>query len=417
MIFDRLFRKSGGARIMTSQQLAERMEELGVGAPSASGVRVTRDRALRLAAFFACVRVLAESVGQLPLQLYERRGEREKVKAVDHPLYRLLHVSPNEYMTSQEYWEWSTACLATGGNAYSQINSVRGVARELWPWSPDDVTPKKNRETGEVTYDLRQPDGTTETLPAWEVFHLKLFPLDGLVGAAPLTYARESIGSGIAAEQHGAGQFARGAFPGGVIEVEQKLSEVGVDNILGSWKKSHEGSQNAGRVGLLHDGAKFKAATMPASDMQWIESRKFSRSEIAGLMRVPPHKIGDLEHATFSNIEEQELSFWVDGLMPYLTRIEQRISLQLVQPKDQGTIFAKFNAGAVLRGNMAARAAFYTSMVQNGAYSSNDVRELEDLNPREGGDAYLTPANMTIWQGGQPQAAPAGGAAGGGKGR
>lgn len=394
MILDFLFGKSsGGQRILTSQQLAAALE---LGSNSAAGVNVSPARALQLAAVWACWRVLSESVGQLPLQLYERTGERDKRKATDHPLYQVLHVAPNEQTTAQEYWETCTGDLARSGNHYAQIISVRGVVRELWPWRPEHVTPKRHRDTAEIVYDVRLADGKIETLPAWEVFHVKLPSLDGgLTGASPIAHARESIGSAIAAEQHGAGVFARGASPGGVLESPQPLSEQAQEKILESWKRGHEGSANAHRVGLLHSGMKFTSTAMPSTDLQWLEARKFSRSEIAGIFRVPPHMIGDLERATFSNIEHQALDFVVGALMPYLTRIEQRISLQLVQPKDRASIYAKFSVGGLLRGDMKARAEFYTRMVQNGALSPNEIRELEDMNPRDGGDIWLVPSNMT----------------------
>ena len=394
MILDRLFRKASAAssRILTSQQLAQALESMG--GRSAAGINVTPLRAMQLAAVSACWRVLGESVGQLPMQLFERRGDRETDKAVGHDLYPVVHVSPNEFQTAQELWEQVTGDLVRAGNFYAQINSVRGVTRELWPWRPETVQPKRT-PAGEVVYDIRQADGTVETLSSREVFHVKLASLDGgLTGAAPIALARESIGGAIAAEQHGHGIFARGAAPGGVLQTPEKLTQGAQDMIVETWKRHHEGSDNAHRVGILHSGMTFNATTVPSVDLQWLESRKFSRSEIAGIFRVPPHKIGDLERATFSNIEEQELDFVVGCLMPYLTRIEQRINLQLVQPKDRGRVYAKFNAAGLLRGNMTARANFYWLMVQMGAYCPNEVRAFEDMNPREGGDVFLQPSNM-----------------------
>ena len=394
MILDYLLRKTSQAttRILTSEQLAQALER--AGGASAAGVNVTPLRALQLAAVGACWRVLGESVGQLPAQLFERRGDRETSKAIDHDLYSVIHVSPNPYMTAQELWETTAGDLVRAGNHYSQIIRSRGATRELWPWRPEAVQPKR-RPSGEIVYDLTQHDGSIETLSAAEVFHVKLGSLDGgLTGASPISLARNAIGGAIAAEQHGHAIFARGAAPGGVLESPQGLTEKAQDLIIETWKRHHQGADNAHRVGILHSGMKFNPTTVPSVDLQWLESRKFSRSEICGLFRVPPHKIGDLERATFSNIEEQELDFVVGCLMPYLTRIEQRINLQLVQPKDRGTVYAKFNAAGLLRGNMTARAGFYWQMVQMGAYSPNEVRAFEDMNPRVGGDVYLQPSNM-----------------------
>ena len=392
--------RAGGSKILTSEDLARFLEGMF---KSSAGVSVTPDRAMRFAAVYASVRVLAESVGQLPLTLFRRRG-RERLPATDHPLHSVLHHSPNQYQTAQEWKEWLVACLALHGNGYSQINRVRGTVRELNPMHPDTVTPKVDAKSGELVYAVRQPDGTTEELPPSEVFHVKLFPLDGYIGASPIAYARETIGIGIAAEKHGAGLFANGAQPGGILESDKELSKEAQKRLLDSWEERHAGGDNAHRMAVLEGGLKWKTMTMPSKDAQWLESRKFQRSEIAGIFRVPPHLVGDLERATFSNIEHSSLDFVVHSLMPYLTRIEQRIWLQLLSPAEQKEMFGKFKTAALLRGDMAARAAYYTSQLQNGALSPNEIREFEDLNPREGGDVFLTPMNML--HDGKPPPAP-----------
>lgn len=402
MILDRLFRASGGARILTTEDLAR---YLWGQARSSAGVDVTPERAMKYSAVFSCVRVLAESVGQLPLHLYRQEG-REKHKATDHPLYGLLHDSPNEYDTAQEWKEWVVACLALRGNAYSQINRVRGTVRELLPFPVGAVTPKRNAETLEVTYEITLADGKRETLPPGEVLHHKLFPLDGLCGASPVRYARETIGLGIGAETYGATLFANGATPGGVLETPGELSDKAYLRLKTSWEERHQGVENANKVALLEGGTKYAKIGMDAEDAQFLETRKFSRSETAGIWRVPPHLIGDLEHATFSNIEQQGLDFVVHGLMPYLVRMEQRAHLQLLTPAERRQYFFKFNVAGFLRGDMAARSAYYTQQVQNGALSPNEIRDLEEMNPREGGDVYLQPANMVVSGGKAPAPAP-----------
>jgi HK97 family phage portal protein len=391
LILDRIFR-AGSERIVTTADLAR---YLSGGARSAAGVDVTPERAMMYSAVFSCVRVLAESVGQLPMHLYRRQG-REKVKAEDHPLHTLLHDAPNEHTTAQEFWEWVVACLALRGNAYSQINRVRGTVRELLPFPIGSVRPRWNPDTMELTYEVALADGKRETLPATEVLHHKLFPLDGLCGASPIRYARESIGLGIGAETFGASLFANGAIPGGVLEHPGALSDKAYERLKASWEDRHAGAGNASKVALLEEGTKYAKIGINPEDAQFLETRKFQRSEIAGVFRVPPHMIGDLEHATFSNIEEQELAFVVHGLMPYLVRAEQRGNLQLLSHAERREYFFKFQVNGLLRGDMAARSEFYAKQLANGALSPNEIRELEDMNPREGGDIYLTPANMLI---------------------
>lgn len=392
MILDFLFRAQGGTRILTSEDLAR---YLSARSSSAAGVDVTAERSMQFAAVATCVKILAESVGQLPLALYEQRA-REKLKAVDHPLYPLLYVAPNEYQTAQEWKEWAVAGLALTGNSYSFINRVRDRVVELLPFQPGTVIPQRDPATRVVTYRVRVAGGKEETLPASQVLHLKLFSLDGLVGMSPLEQARESIGTGIAAEQHGATLFANDATPGGALESAKTLGDEAYKRLRASWDDRHQGAGNAHKTAILEDGVKWVSMAMPSTDAQWLESRKFSRSEIHGIFRVPPHLAGDLERATFSNIEHSSLDFVVHSLMPYLTRIEGRIALQLLTPAERKTFFAKFTVAALLRGDMAARGTFYTTMIQNGAMSPNEIRELEDRNPRDGGDVYLQPANMIV---------------------
>lgn len=389
MIFDLLRRKD--TRIVSASDL-ERF--LRLGSETAAGVTVTPESGIRHAPVFACARVLAESVGQTPCHLY-RRDARSRVKAEDHPLYGVLHYRPNHYQTPQEFSEYLVACLAQRGNAYSLIDRTRGRVRALLPIAPALVTPRETDE-GAIVYDVAQRGGGKETYPAAEVFHVPLFPIGRFVGASPITYAREAIGLGVAMEKHGASFFRNGARPGGVLSTDQVLGDEGAKNVAASWNEAHAGAENAHKVAVLEFGLKYTQIGLSAEDSQWIEARKLTRSEIAGLFRVPPHLIGDLDRATFSNIEQQAIDFVTHALVPYFTRIEQRIALQLLDDAERGTYFAKFNERHLMRGDMAARAEFYTRQVQNGALSPNEVRELEDLNPREGGDVYLTPANMLI---------------------
>jgi HK97 family phage portal protein len=405
VIFD-LLRKDGGNRVLTTEDLARELAAAGGGIP---GVRVNARTAARHAPVFACVRVLAESVGQLPLHLLVEKGEREKAKAKEHPLYDLLRIAPNDIQTTQEWVEMIVAHLALRGNHYSFINS--GVSgdrvRELLPLNPDAVTPKLSQDGARVLYDVRFADGRRDVLPAEKVFHVPLFTLDGFRGVSPIEYARESIGLDIAVARHAARLFANGANPGGVLQTDQVLGDEEYGRIRDSWEARHQGLDNAHRVAILEAGLKWAAVGLSAEDAQMLESRKFGRTEICGIFRVPPMMIQDLERATFTNSEQQARVFVDYTLMPYLTRIEARIRLRLLSEKDRKTHFAKFNVAALLRGDMKSRAEFYTRQIQNGALSPNEIREFEDMNPREGGDIYLTPANMLIDGKPPPEAEPA----------
>lgn len=389
MIFN-LFRKSNDV-IDSSQKLAE---YLGAGYSSHSGVSVTPKNALKLSAVYSCIRVLAESTGMLPLRLYKREGESAH-KAADHGLYRLLHVAPNDYMTAQEFKEMCVAHLMLRGNFYAWKNVVNGQVRELLPLQPDAVTVKQ-RENYDVVYTVRFLNGKESVLTSDDIFHVKLFSVDGLTGLSPVQQARETIGLAMATEEHGARLFSNGAKPGGVLSTDQVLKDESFDRIKASWNSAHEGVSNAHKVAILEGGLKWTQVGMSSEDSQFLQTRNFQRSEIAGIYRVPPHMIGDLKDATFSNIEQQSLDFVTNSLMPLLTRIEQRVNFSLLGFKEQSKYYAKFTVNSLLRGDMSSRSEFYTKMVQNGAMSPNEIRALEDMNPRTGGDIYLTPLNMAI---------------------
>jgi HK97 family phage portal protein len=399
VIFDRLVKSSpASTTIFDVNQLAAIIYGTG---KSSAGVHVTPQRAMQHAAVFSCVRVLAESVGQLPLHLYEIAADgKSKAKAIEHPLYDILNTSPNSYMTAQEFAELEVAHLALRGNFYGFKNVVRGNVTEILPLNPAAVTPKLTEDGSDLVYDVTFENGTRDILDASEVYHVKLFSLDGISGLSPISQNRESIGLSIAAEQHGARLFSNGAMPGGILSTPQTLKKDSHQRIKDSWNEIHQGVENSHRVAILEAGMQWTKTGLTAEEAQFLETRKFSRSEIAGIFRVPPHKIGDLERSTNNNIEQQSLDFYTDGLMPYLTRIESRTRFSLLKPSDRRRFFAKFDVRSLLRADIRSKGAYYDSMVRNGAMSPNEIREEEDRNPRKGGDIYLTPSNMNV--NGQP---------------
>ena len=394
-MLDRLFRAQA-PRTMTSADLARVLAQRST---SAAGVAVTPERAMALAAVFACVRVLAQSVGQMPCHLYERKGA-EKTKADNHPLYDILHFAPNKFQTAKEWKEWMIACLGLQGNAYSQIIRTGPTNKprvsELLPLHPDAVTPHYDAGAGDVRYRVALAGGGSEDLPSSSVLHIRLFSLDGFTGLSPIRYLREAIGLGIAAEVFGARLFSNGAQPGGVLQHPGKLSEPAYNRLKTSFEERHQGADNAHKVALLEEGTTFQAVGFPASDSQFLETRKYQRSEIAGFYGVPLHLIGDLDRATFSNIEHQGLAFVVHTLMPYLIGIEERVALQLLAPDERRRYFARFNVAGLLRGDMTARASFYSTLINVGVMSPNEARDREDMNLRDGGDAFWTPLNMAV---------------------
>ncbi|WP_317180075.1 phage portal protein [Lelliottia amnigena] len=372
---------------------ADLSQDIGLTYDTYTGKRVSSQRAMRLTAVFACVRVLAESIGMLPCSLFKNTG-KGKEKATNERIYKLLTLKPNGYMTPQEFWELVILCLCLRGNFYAYKVKALGEVAELLPIDPGSVVPKLN-SNWEPVYQVTFPDGTTDILGQDDIWHVRILTLDGLVGLNPIAYAREAISLGLATEEHGARLFGNGAVTSGVLRTEQQLSDSAYQRLKSDFEEKHQGLGNAHKPMILEMGLDWKSMALNAEDSQFLETRKFQLEEICRLFRVPMHMVQNTDRATFSNIEELGMGFINYSLVPYLTRIEQRINIGLVRESKQGTYYAKFNVGALLRGDMKSRFDAYATAINWGMYSPNDCLELEDRNPRPGGDVYLTPMNMT----------------------
>lgn len=371
--------------------------DIGFSESSATGVRVDERNALNSVAVFACVRILSETLASVPLPLYRRMTVRSKRRAYEHPLYSLLHDAPNPEMSSFNFREALMSHLVLWGNAYAEIdwNMNKGRPRALWPLLPNKMRVK--REKGDLYYYYRLPDGQEKIFPAINIFHIPGLGFDGLIGYSPIHMAREAIGLSLATEEFGARFFGNGARPGGVLEHPGKLGTPAQDNLRKSWSEMHQGLSNQHRIAILEEGMKYHQIGIPPEDAQFLETRKFQRSEIASFFHIPPHMIGDLEHATFSNIEHQAIEFVVYTMRPWFVRWEQVISKKLLFPNERRDYFAEFLIDGLLRGDVESRYKAYSVGRQWGWLSANDVRELENMEPLpdKQGDIYMTPMNMT----------------------
>ncbi|OOV95823.1 phage portal protein [Pseudomonas sp. MF6394] len=395
MLRSLLGRKSAPQAIDTSEKLAQ---ALGAGYESNSGQRVTTNSAMQQLVVFNCVRVLAESMGMLPCQLL-KKTDRVRLPATGHRLYPLITMAPNSYMTAQEFWELLVACLCLRGNFYAYKVSALGNVGELLPLNPDIVTPKL-KDDWTVEYTVNFKSGT-KVLTQDEIWHVRLFTLDGLNGLNPIAYARQALGLGQAMDAHAAKLFTNGAVTSGVLRTDQELSPEAFDRLKTEFQGEHMGVANAYKPMILEMGLDWKPISLSAQDTQFIESKKLTEAQICGLFRVPPHLVASMEKMTLNNIEHMGMSFVNYSLVPIMTRIEHRIQVGLLNEKDRLTHYAKFNAGALMRGDLKGRYEAYAKGIQWSILNSNECRDLEDMNPREGGDVYLTPMNMTT----KPEAA------------
>lgn len=377
---------------ITSGDLAAAMR----GSNTAAGVSVVESTALRVGAVKSCVKVLAEGVAQLPLIVY-RRTDDGKERATDHPLYTLLHDEPNGWQTSFDFRSLQQAHLALYGNAYALKTVVRGQVRELLPVLPSAVTVHQG-DDWRLTYKVRS-QGEDKEYPQDQVLHLRGLSTDGVIGLSPIRDAAESIGLSMQTERYGGRLFGNNARPSGVLSTDRVLNEEQMKGVAKSWNASHGGDGNLGTA-VLDGGWKFSSMSIPNDDAQFLETRKFQVSDIARIFRVPPHMIGDLERATFSNVEQMSLEFVQYTLMPWLRQWEQRLTASLLTPAERGEYFIEFLVDGLLRGDAKTRAEVNQIGVQNGWLSPNDVRRMENMNPRDGGDEYNSAANIFGTEGG-----------------
>jgi len=362
---------------------------------SSAGVSITEERALKYSAVFGCVRVLAETVASLPLHVYRRLEGGGKERATDHYLYDLLHVLPNPELTSFEFRELQMVYLTLWGNAYAEIEfGKNGKPVALWPLRPDQM--QVRRVDGELVYEYQSNAVGRVTFPWYKIFHIRGLSTDGVVGLSMIRIAREAIGLGLAAEEFGARFFDNDARPGIVLEHPGTLSEEALEHLRKSWEAKHKSLADKHRVAILEEGMKVHEVGIPPEDAQFLETRKFQVNEIARIFRVPPHLIGDLEKATFSNIEQQSIEFVIHTIRPWLVRWEQAIMRDLFSKNDRNEYFAEFLVDGLLRGDIESRYKAYAIGRQNGWLSADDIRELENMNPLPDGmgKIYLIPLNM-----------------------
>ena len=369
---------------------------------STSGKRVTEQTAMQMTAVYSCVRILSEAVAGLPLHLYKYNDKGGKEKAIDHPLYRLLHDEPNPEMTSFIFRETLMTHLLLWGNAYSQIiRNGKGEIVALYPLMPNKMKVDRD-ENGvlyyEYTHSSDEADtmkNTTVRLSSYDVLHIPGLGFDGLVGYSPIAMAKNAIGMAIACEEYGAKFFANGAAPSGVLEHPGVIKDP--QRVRDSWQSTYGGTANAHRVAVLEEGMKYTPISISPEQAQFLETRKFQINEIARIFRVPPHMVGDLEKSSFSNIEQQSLEFVKYTLDPWVIRWEQALSRALFTEEEKTSMFIKFNLEGLLRGDYVSRMSGYATARQNGWMSANDIRELENLDlipDEQGGNLYLINGSM-----------------------
>lgn len=346
------------------------------------GGSVTPRSAESVSAVYACVSAISETIASLPLILYRREGEDGRERAKDHPLYKVLHDSPNATQTALEFREQMQASVLLRGNAYAEVvRGYDGQARELLPLHADRVQVLK-LDNGRLAYEVFDDKGHKRRLLQEEVFHLRHRTDNGVLGISPISASREVVELAIAEREHGNATFRNGTKLSGILKYPGRLSGGQKDNIRDGWASMYAGAANAGRTPILEEGVEYQPLSMTLEDAEWIAARQFSVEEVCRLFRVPPTVVGDLRHGNFSNSVEMGRQFITLTLRRHLSMWEQAIGRCLLTDAGRRVYFAEHSVEGLLRGDSLARAQFYERAIADGWMDVDEVRRLENLPAR-----------------------------------
>lgn len=361
---------------------------------SSSGKMVTADKAMQLSAVWSCVRLLSESISTLPLKIYHSKDDGSRVLAKDHPAYRVLCKKPNAEMTPSRFMLMIVASVCLRGNSFIEKRYIGQKLVALNPLLPQNMSVKRN-STGLLEYKYTDPlTKLPRIIPIKSIMHIRGFGLDGVCGMIPVQMGRDVIGSAMSVEESAAKIFENGLQSSGFLSSETALNED-QRNRIRKYLQAFVGSKNAGKLMVLEGGMKYNNVTMNPEAAQMLESRSFSIEEICRWFRVPAFMVGhmDKQSSWSSSVEGMNMQFLTNTLRPLLVNIEQEISRCLLDGSDD--YYAEFSVEGLLRADSAGRAAYYTTSLQNGWMSRNDVRKLENLPPIDGGDIYTVQLNLT----------------------
>lgn len=391
MIFDAF---AGESRSLENPSTPLNGEELAEWLTERQGVVVNPDTALRLAAVYSCIYLLASSVAQLPLNVLRRQGENIEA-GTDHPAHYLLHDEPNMWQTSYKWRETAQGHVCGHGNGYSSaVRSRRGELQSLQMHLPQETTLVKNG--GRWIYATLDEDGRPLAVAPEDMVHIRALGSSGKLGISPIRQHADTIGLGLAAMRYGQEFFEGGGRATGLVTVKQgALNKDSWERLKSAWQRAVGTlSQSKNKTLLLPADLDYKALTIAPEDAQFLDTRKLTRSEIAGLFNVPAHMINDLEKATFSNISEQAIQFVRHTIMPWVVNWEQELNRKLFTRAERAAgYYVKFNLAGLLRGTPKERAEFYHYAITDGWMHRNEVRALEDLNPKTGLDEMLISVN------------------------
>lgn len=363
------------------------------GHEASSGERVTVNSALGVPTVFRCINIRANAIAMLPFQTFKRTNKgRERDR--NHAVAKLLERQPNPYQGPFKFKHLAETHRNLWGNAYINIEwGVDGKPKALWLLNPSVTEPYLDIDTNFLWYLTTLPNGEQVKIPYHDIIHLTTLSTDGLKGKTPIQIARESIGSSQAAQKFKGKFFKHGAVNSGFLKIPGMLNKEAKEKIRDEWEKANTGIDNAQRVAILDAGLEFQSLSMPLKDAQFIEAMRFDRAEIANIYDIPLHMVNELDRATYSNIEQENLSFLQNTINPSLVQYQEEFANKLFTEREHSKYYINVNLDMILRADTKTRGEFYKIMLDKGVYSINEVRELEERNAIEGGDTHRVDLN------------------------
>jgi|TARA_R110002153_G_scaffold15270_1_gene54707 HK97 family phage portal protein len=353
------------------------------GTATSSGENVNPKSALSFSAVYSATSIISDTIGSLSCIVYERENENKR-RAIEHPIYTLLHDEPNSLMTSFTFFQTLQASCLIYGNGYALIQRAEsGRPTALQYMHPDKVSPLLHE--GVLYYKI---EGASTPIQASDMVHVPGLSFDGLKGKGIIEVAAENIGLALAAQSYGSEYFKNGGNVSGVLHTDQKLGDAAINNLKNSWQSSYGSKGNRAGTPILEQGLKYQSITIPPEQAQFIQTRKFSIQEVARFFKVPPHLMADLDRSTNNNIEHQSMEFVQHCIRPWAKRFEQELNRKLFRDNERQKYFVKFNIDSLLRGDSKSRAEFYNKLFPLGVLNQNDIRRQENMNDIEGGDRY-----------------------------
>ena len=383
MKFFNIFKRSAEPVTDTWQML----EALGIANQTASGKNVNSESAQALPALYCAVSTIAEAIATLPLHVY-RKSKDDRERAATHSAEKLLNLAPNEYQTPYDFKLALMRSILLKGNGYARIDFEKtGKAKALHLIHPDAIQVKR-LANGRLGYVVTNDKGKQESLLQEEIIHVRYHSDDGIIGKSPVTVCRESIGLGLAQQEHGASQLKNGVRPSGVLEYDKFLDEKKIKEMSAAFNNQHTGTGNNGKTLILEGGLKWKSVSLSNQDAEWLESRQFTIADVARMFKISPIYLMDYSNSTYSNHSEASRAFLSQSLRPWLSNLEQALGAKLISSRNLGNVFIEFQTADVLRATTVERYEVYDIGIRNGLLSPNECRKKENLVSRHGGDEF-----------------------------